>query len=347
MSEPTFGQLNPAASHYWNGPAWGWQRLWICPDGIQEAVRACYGVSADSASFLAAGMLNQSWHITSTDGEFVLRVARSDRSWDQIKYEHALTTELHKHIDVVIPPEAGLDRKSLQNWQGRPVPLFRYVDGIAGTELAAEARLASVASVLGRIHRRTLELDWPQRPGFRSVHDEPRWVWKKFEPVLRRRLGAAEVGSSFEIIDAAVANLDDWLDAASRTGGLGPEAVVHGDFNNRNVLFHKHAPTSRLCGVIDWDDCCVNPLAWELAQLAFRTGEYDVEQFWSVYIESGGPVETKDIKLLSNFALMGELSELEWTVDDGETGPRAAEQVRELAAAVVAIQQRTQEILSM
>ncbi|MBB5835853.1 phosphotransferase enzyme family protein [Kribbella italica] len=336
--------MNTEASHYWNGPAWGWKRLWITPGGVQDAVRRRYGIAADSATFLAAGMLNQSWRISSADGDFVLRVTRADRTREQIEYEHSLTTELHKSIVVVIPPEPGLDHGTLQEWQNRPVSLFRYVDGIPGTELRAETRMSAVADVLGQIHHRTAILRWPQRTGFRSVRDEPRWVWKKFEATLRQALGTTDVGRSFEVIDSAVTELDVWLDAAWRTGDLGSEAVIHGDFNNRNILFQDGVPAASLCAVIDWDDCCVNPLAWELAQVAFRTGEYDVKGFCDVYVDAGGPVETRDIELLSNFAVMGELSELEWTVDDGIVGPRAAEQVQEVAATIIAIQQRTQEI---
>jgi Ser/Thr protein kinase RdoA (MazF antagonist) len=109
---------------------------------------------------------------------------------------------------------------------------------------------------------------------------------------------------------------------------------VHGDFNPRNLIFQG----TRLVAVIDWDECRVEPLAWEVAQVAFGEANAAPRPFWERYIAAGGPLAPQDFDLLNGFARMGALSELQWTVNEGQATPHAFDQVRDVVAALTWLQ---------
>ncbi|MGH2533077.1 MAG: phosphotransferase enzyme family protein [Thermomicrobiales bacterium] len=329
---PKLGDLSADGLYYWDGDIWQWQRLWLVPDEVVDAVRRCFARPVTAVHFLAAGLLNQSWRIDADEGASILRTSRPERSRDQVAYEHALTRELNKHVDVVVPPLPGRDGETIQHWRGRILSLFPFVEGGSGVSMSADDRGRQTATVLAHFHRASLaHVGFGQRPGFRAVDEHPRWIWSAVKPVLRQDLdGTEDFDNLCRALDREIAVLDAWLDDLGASGRLVPRATVHGDFNPRNLIFRDN----RLVAVIDWDDCRVEPIAWEVARAAF--GETDIEPraFWHAYLYAGGPLAPQDAELLGGFACIGALSELKWTVKNGKATPHAVEQVREVAVAL-------------
>lgn len=315
-----YGDLSADGASYWSGDGWEWQPLWLRADEVLTAARARFGRAGAEATFLAAGMLNQSWLV----GEHVLRVGRPERSVAQVSYEHAVLAELDKRVPFVVPPLAGRSGGTLEEWNGWLLTLSPFIAGRSGVDVDPLVRAVQSAAALGRLHRVAVELDLPQRPGFRSVDAEPRWVWTAYRPALFSGLG--DEPEFLEIaaeLDREARELDAWLDGLR--GRVLPRALVHGDFNTRNLIFDGDA----LAAVIDWDECRVDLLAWEAAQ---GQGEH-VSTFWAAYLEAGGPLDARDVELFDGFARMGAFSEVQWSVNSGAVSPNALSTLREAANA--------------
>lgn len=325
---PRIGDLSLDRTHYWNGEIWGWQRLWLVPGEVIAIAADRFGMTATSATFLASGLLNQSWRIEADEGSSILRVSRAERTRPQIAYEHAVLQALHARLAPVVPPLPGIDGQTIQPAAGYAASLFPFVAGVSGVDVPAAIRAREAAPALAHIHRRTAEeIHLPQRPGFRSVAEHPRWVWPAVKPVLRDALaGSAEFVRLSEAIEREIARLDTWLDTLAASDRLQPRAIVHGDFNPRNLIFHG----DRLAAVIDWDDCHIEPAAWEVAQAVFAP-DVDPRAFWRAYLDAGGPLAERDFGLLGGFARIGALSELRWTRDEGgHATPHALTQLRDV-----------------
>lgn len=337
------GDLSPDRAQFWNGEIWGWQRLWLVPDEVITVVAARFGQAATGAVFLASGLLNQSWRIESEQGRYVLRVSRSERTRPQLAYEHAVLNALHARISAVVPPLPGIDGKTMQLAHGYVISLFPFIAGISGDDVPAAIRSAAAAVTLARIHRVSIEhLHVPQRPGSHSVDGHPRWIWPEIEPVLQRALAPSpEVAPACAAIEREIASLDAWLDDLAADGRLQPRALVHGDFNPRNLIFDG----DRLTAIIDWDDCRVEPVAWEVAQAAFAP-DVDPRVFWRTYRDAGGPLAERDLDLLGGFARLGALSEVRWTLDGhGHVTPHAPQQLRDVVQNVAWLRAREASVI--
>lgn len=325
------GEVSPGGTHVWDSGG-RWEPLWLRPDQVAAAARACFGRTvAGPPRFLAEGMLNQSWQLDTPHGCCVLRVTRPALSREQVGYEHDVTRSLHRHVPEVVPPLPGRDGDTVQVWGGRLLSLFPFVDGVLGTGTDPKLRASRAAAMLARIHRVSRDLsDRAQRPGFRRADERPRWLWARVRPVLVRELGAADgFAEACAVFDRELSELDTWLDTLVGSGRELPAALIHGDFNPRNLIFAG----DRLAGVIDWDGCHVDLLAWEVAQVACGS-DVDTAAFWRTYLDAGGPLAERDLELLGGFARMGMLSEVQWTTDGGKLNPRGMDLVRELADGV-------------
>jgi Ser/Thr protein kinase RdoA (MazF antagonist) len=303
------GDLSPGRTSFWEDHFWGWQRLWLVPDEVTAAVEHCFATPVRSVEFLAAGMLNQSWRVNSSDDTRVVRVSRRERSAAQVSYEHAVIGTLARWIKEVVAPLPGRNGETVQRWRGSILTSFPFVAGVQGGEMDPDLLRRETATLLARIHRTSLEhLLLGQRPGFRSAEELPRWVWHRVQPVLRRELPSnAELGELFYRIDSEIEKLDLWLDDL-HAGGRLERAIVHGDINPRNLIFRHGC----LVAVVDWDECHVEPIALEVGAAAFAGPDARPGEFWRIYLNAGGPLGIGDVDLLGGFARMSVLSELQY-----------------------------------
>jgi Ser/Thr protein kinase RdoA (MazF antagonist) len=304
------GQLSPGASRFFDGADWGWRRLWLSRAEVIEACGRLFSVPARAATLLAEGMLNQTWRIAGPDRDRVLRISRAERTAEQLEYERTITTAWAAVIPEIVVAEHP-DRPVVN---GHILTLFPYVEGISGTAVPAPQRARSVAPVMAAMHRAALDLRLSQRPGFAATDDYPRWYgWPEIRDGIALRFGSGkDVTRPADIVQRAIDELDDRLDRWQASGRLALRATVHGDLNARNQLYRDE----RLVGIIDTDDCRVEPLIWEVAGLAYSDSSVSPGAVWRDYLAAGGPLDAADEELLVHFARMGALTELVWLTDD-------------------------------
>ncbi|MDQ3328384.1 MAG: phosphotransferase, partial [Chloroflexota bacterium] len=289
---------------------------------------------------LGEGLLNQSWRIDAPDGPYVLRVSRPERSSGEVAYEHTLIRALHETVAAVVPPLPGHNGETVQRWRRRILSLFPYIEGTPGTAVEPDVRSQQAATTLAQVHRVSVNLGFGQRPGWRSVDEHPRFIWPTVRPVLEHDLrDTAGLADLYAVFDREVSSLDAWLDDLHRSGRPLLRAPVHGDMNPRNLIFQRN----NLVAVIDWDDCRLDPIAWEVAQVGFGASDTDPSAFFRSYLDAGGPLAPDDFELLGGFARMGALSDVQWTTQGDRAehaGPQAVATLREVAASLAWLRER-------
>lgn len=321
------GDLSPRGSRFYDGEDWGWQQLWLTADQVLATASREYGVNAASAALLADGYLNQSWRLALPDGDKVLRVSRTERTIDHVRYEDRLVDAWSSVIPEVVVPLST--HHPVIN--GHLITLYPYLAGRSGTEVDPVERAGQLAPLIARMHRISLDLDLPQRPGAQSVdHGLPSDKWIPVRRAVIDRFGAGpEVMGPVRQLDACVADLDASARSWRADGRKLLRAAVHGDLNARNQLYVG----DRLVGIIDTDDCRIEPLIAEVAGLAYSAPEVSPSQVWRDYLEAGGPLDRRDEDLLLPFARLMALGELEWlTDDDGHATHLAVQGLRNIAA---------------
>lgn len=334
---PARGDVSEDGASFYDGTAWGWQPLWLHRDAVLTVCRDQLGIEASAAALLAGGFLNQNWRLRCADHDRVLRVGRAERTQEQVAYEFALTSAWATEIDQIVlaegPPEVAVD--------GHLLTVFPYREGISGTEVSSSVRTVALAPVLAAMHRISLRLDLGQRPGYPmiaagavdgagsryrlSVGER----WRAVRAAVLDRFGTGpEVMAPATSIDREVDELTADLDRWATAGRLELRAPVHADLNIRNQLYRDH----RLVGIIDADDCRVEPLIGEVAGLAYTDPDVDPAAAWQLYQQAGGPLPAEDQELLLPFARLGCLGELEWfTDDDGIATHLALDKLQTLA----------------
>jgi hypothetical protein len=88
---PVRGRLSPGGRRYFDGPDCGWHELWLPASRVLDVCRTHFAAPAIGATLLAEGMLNQSWRISCSDHDRVLRVGRQERTVEQVARIGALT----------------------------------------------------------------------------------------------------------------------------------------------------------------------------------------------------------------------------------------------------------------
>jgi Ser/Thr protein kinase RdoA (MazF antagonist) len=332
---PAVGDLSADGTHVWGGHTW--EPLSLVSGEVVDAARVCFGRDASAPpTFMTEGLMNESWRIDSPDGAYVLRVSRSDLSREQVRYEHAVTGQLHDTVREVVAPLLGRDGETLQTWQGRDLSLFPYIDGVLGTDVEPATRWQQAATILARIHRASTSLAVGRPPDQSRMVDEQPTMWSTVRPVLERELPpTAEVGKLLSFFDSEAAALEAWLDSLRRSGRQLRRGVVHGDFNPRNMIFSQ----DRLVALIDWEHCHLDALAYETAGVALEAP--DPLAFWRAYLDADGPLNADDIDLFDGFARIGTLTGLYFTTDGGDRAkPWAIEILREVADGMGQLRER-------
>jgi Ser/Thr protein kinase RdoA (MazF antagonist) len=310
VSRPERGQLSPGASRYFDGADWGWRTLWLTAIQVVKACRTHFGVPALEATLLADGMLNQTWRVVCRDRDRVLRVSRAERTVDQVAYERAAAAAWAAAVPEVVVAE----HVDFPIVDGHALTIFPYVDGISGTTVPGPRRAGLLAPKMAAMHRAALELGLPQRPGFSAIDEQPRWFgWAETRKSITARFGSGmDVLRPTDVVQQAIDELEIALDRWEASGRLSVRGTVHGDLNARNQLYRDGC----LAGIIDTDDCRVEPLIWEVASLAYSDPAVSPTIVWRDYLAAGGPLDPADEELLVHFARIGALTEIVWMTDD-------------------------------
>ena len=281
---------------------------------VIEHARACFGVNVRTVSLLAGGLLNQTWLLRCHDRDRVLRVGRPERTLEQVVYEQILSRAWAVRVPQLITAEADAVPVTSEQHQVHVLSLFPFCCGMRGTVVPAAGRLMQLAPAMAIMHCTARELDLGQRPGMTSIDDEPvapRWAVAR-QAIVDRFGDGPSVKPTIGKVDRAVDEVDNQVQRWRASGRLEPRAAVHGDLNARNQLYRDGV----LVGIIDTDDCRVEPLVGEVAGLAYSDPGVSPEAAWELYRQAGGPLHPADRELLLPFARLGTLSELQWITDD-------------------------------
>ena len=309
-----YAELSSDGGRFWDGDDWGWRPLWMTATRVMEHARACFGVDVRTVNLLGGGLLNQTWLLHCSDRDRVLRVGRPERSLEQVLYEQTLSRAWAVRVPQLIAAEMDAVPVTSEQDQVHVLSLFPFRAGVPGTVVPATTRLMQLAPAMATMHCTAQELGSDQRPGMTSVDDEPvapRWAAAR-QAVLDRFGDGPNVKPTIGKVDRAVDEVDHQIQRWRASGRLEPRAAVHGDLNARNQLYRDGV----LVGIIDTDDCRVDPFIWEVAGLAYSDHAVSPDDVWELYRQAGGPLPPADREMLLPFARLGTLSELQWITDD-------------------------------
>lgn len=313
---PAVARLSSDRSQFWDGDDWGWRALWLNADQAIERAGTCFDVNVQSAHLLDGGCLNQTWLLRCPDLDRVLRVGRPERSLEQVSYEQTLSRTWASQVPQVISAEAVAADLTPGREHRHVLSLFPFCPGVSGTAVAATLRVERIAPAMATMHQTAQHLNLPQRPGMTSVDDEPVGPrWSAIRTAVEDRFGhGRDVELPADVVDRAVEQVDGRVQGWRAAGRLEPRAAVHGDLNARNQIYRG----DQLVGIIDADDCRVEPLIWEVAGLAYSDPTVAPDAVWELYLQAGGVLPATDRDLLLPLARLGALGELQWITD--ETG---------------------------
>ena len=317
MSVP--GDVSPGGTHHFDSDDWGWRDLWLTAGQVPGVVGSEFGVQVTGpVRLLGEGMLNQSWHLPCADHDRVLRVGRLERTPEQVRYERVAATAWAAAVPQVIVAE----HEHVPVLDGHTLTVFPFVHGRSGQDVYAETRTLAMVPVVAALHHASLAQGLPQRTGFTAVDERPRWFgWESARLAIMDRFGTGpDVQQPLTILDRDIAALDTVLDQWQAEERLSIRATVHGDLNPRNQLYRDGA----LVGLIDTDDCRVEPLVWDVANLAYSHPDVPAATVWRRYRDAGGPLPDADEELLATFARIGDLSAIMWLQDGDAPGEGAA-----------------------
>ncbi|MBM7784907.1 phosphotransferase enzyme family protein [Tenggerimyces flavus] len=240
------------------------------PEGLLSAVADRYGVVAGSAEALGGGSASKVWRLDSVP-PVVVRVSQYYQLKD-LQRSCRVADEFSRTIPEAIRPLVGTDGEPAFLWDGQPVTVWPFVDGLP-LDRQDLTQLRQAARLLGRLHKAALEcsgLGDGQAPD-------------RDDSEAARLLPDAE--------------LDEWL-RSWHDNQAAEEQIgwMHRDFFPGNILCRQ----GEIVGLVDWDEVEWGPLIAELAIAVWQFGKSPpgdtllldrALEFLTAYRQAGGPVQ--------------------------------------------------------
>lgn len=197
---------------------------------------------------LTAGTVETNIRLTTTAGEFVLRVYEN-RTFHQVLFECAVLEHLAAHEF----PAPRLFRSRTSAMAGtihdRPYALFSFIEGDHANPITPAQRTQLIEQI-ALLHRAT--------HGFQPPHTADRW---NYDPSCLVQLAEAEIR---KINDANAQLKLTWYQheiAQLVLPDALPRGVVHADFDASNILFKD----GNFAALIDFDDANYTVLLYDIA----------------------------------------------------------------------------------
>jgi Ser/Thr protein kinase RdoA (MazF antagonist) len=309
MDEPK-GDISADGRSVWDTDHW--EPLRLTAAQVVDAVMAGWGLQAEAPlRYLAEGLMNHSWQLSTAAGEFVVRVVRPDIDTTQLHREHWIVSALHRSVPEVVVPLPGCDGDTVQTYEGIDLVLYPYVAGQLANSVPQERWEHDAASLLARIHLAGLPLT--ERKGRNSV-------WSTVRPVLLRELDRNRIARAVDYLDREERRLTDWV-AKLENVRIG---IVHGDFNSRNLILRN----DRIVAVIDWESCHADLVLAEASTLS--------PECFATYLESGGPAQPEDARRFPGFARLNTMANLYFAIEHGVEHGHAGRNAVQVLGDVVA-----------
>lgn len=240
------------------------------PEELLLAVGDRYGVAAGGAEALLGGTASKVWRLDSVP-RVVVRLSQYYQLED-LQRTCRVAGEFARAVPEAIRPLVGADGESAFLWNGRPITVWPFVDGLP-LDRHDLAQLQQAAGLLARLHQAALVC-----PGLGDGQNPDR-----DETEAARLLPDGE--------------LDEWL-RSWRASYAADEPVgwMHRDFFPGNILC-RHG---NVVGLVDWDEVEWGPLITELAWSVWEFGRSSTGdtllvdralEFLTAYRQAGGPVQ--------------------------------------------------------
>lgn len=239
------------------------------PEGLLSAVADRYGAVAEGAEALGGGSASTVWQLKSVP-PVVVRVSQHYQLKD-LRWSCGVAAEFSRMVPEAIRPLVGSDGEPAFLWNGNPVTVWPFVDGLS-LDRDDLRQLRQAARLLGHMHEAMLvcpALGVGQAPD-------------------RDDSEAAELLRDDE--------LDEWLRSwHANAAAEEPIGWMHGDFFPGNILWRQ----GQIVGVVDWDEVAWGPLIIELASSVWEFGKSPAGdtilldpamEFLTAYRRAGGPV---------------------------------------------------------
>jgi aminoglycoside phosphotransferase (APT) family kinase protein len=240
------------------------------PEGLLSAVGDRYGVAAEGAEALVGGTGSKVWRLDSVP-RVVVRLSQYFQLED-LQRSCRIAGEFSGVVPEAIQPMIGSGGESAFLWDGQPVTVWPFVDGLP-LDRQDLAQLRNVARLLARLHEAALSC--------RGLGDG--------RPPDRDESEAAHLLPDGE--------LDQWL-RSWHDNHAADEQVgwMHRDFFPGNILCRQ----GEIVGLVDWDEVEWGPLITELAWSVWEFGKSPTGdtllldralEFLGAYRRAGGPIE--------------------------------------------------------
>ena len=256
-------------------------------DHVVADIARAFGLgNVGSVCYLATGLMNRNWRISTQAGEFALKQI-IDVPVPTARRNLQVLAALH---DAGVPscaPVLTPGGDPVVEIDERGYCVLPWLDGShpEGPDLTL-AQAHQLGTVVGRIHDALNHLDpalglaqAPTAPTSRVVQPDD-----AIAEARRYQVAAKEAGGPFDqavvdLLDQRIALIEKHAAQRPATDQpRGPYGWTHGDLQYRNVIWRD----DHIDGVIDWDRIRIRPFAEEIARTATiqfgTTGELDLER---------------------------------------------------------------------
>jgi Ser/Thr protein kinase RdoA (MazF antagonist) len=213
-------------------------------DALRLATAFGVDVRAATASELAGGYSNESWHVSGPQAHVVVRkYGRLHVTRNALAFEHAVAEHLAARIDEVVAPLRAPDGRTLLLDDGAYIAVLPWVEGETGRR--DDATGAAAARTLARFH--VAGRDMHVSGGTRSTRflGIVPWLISRFRRFAAPDSPVARALPWDDLIVALSASTARMTTLAAQL----PHAIVHGDPNPGNVVVRDGAVRA----LIDFD----------------------------------------------------------------------------------------------
>lgn len=240
---------------------------------LVSGIAQAFGLgNVGSVSYLATGLMNRNWKITTQAGEFALKQI-IDVPVPTARRNLRVLDALYKAGVPACAPMLTPGGDPVVEIDERGYCVLRWLDGShpEGPDLTL-AQAHQLGTVVGRIHHALNHLDpalglapATTGPTGRVVQPDEAIAEARRYKVLAKEAGGPFDQTVVDLIDQRIGLIEKY--AAHRPAKnqvTGPYGWTHGDLQYRNIIWRD----DRIGAVIDWDRIRVRPFAEEIARTA-------------------------------------------------------------------------------
>jgi homoserine kinase type II len=200
-----------------------------------------------SAKGIAEGVENSNYLVDTTGGRFILTLYEKRVAADDLPFFMALLDHLAKRGNPVPPAIPDREGREIQELEGRPACLIKFLPGISVTH-PTPAQAHAAGGAMARMHLSLADFT-RERPNALGPDEWPRLLAR-----CGRDLDTIAPGLGDRLDAALAALLNAWPEELPRT-------AIHADLFPDNVLMRGDTVT----GLIDFYFACTDIRAYDLA----------------------------------------------------------------------------------